>query len=154
MPIRKALHWLPIQQRFVFKRAILEYKFLHLNWPKCFSPYLNAHISQWEGVMLDLPQFVPSVYEMRLDLPYLSIILERGWNLSSSPKPTHLSTPLDRTFAAMQTVALIAISWLMLLDVAPAIKRYKSLIVYLDMMKLENWHVIIASEVFLHATVE
>ena len=43
-PLRKALHWLPIRHRCIFKTALLVYKYLHTNCPKYFSPFLNVPI--------------------------------------------------------------------------------------------------------------
>ena len=39
-PVRKALHWLPIKYRSIFKTAVLVYKFLHSGNPKYFDPFL------------------------------------------------------------------------------------------------------------------
>ena len=41
-PLRKALHWLPIRHRCIFKTALLVYKYLHTNCPKYFSPFLKV----------------------------------------------------------------------------------------------------------------
>ena len=39
-PVRKALHWLPIKYRSIFKTALLVYKFLHSGNPKYLEPFL------------------------------------------------------------------------------------------------------------------
>ena len=39
-PVRKALHWLPIKYRSIFKTAVLVYKFLHWGNPKYFESFL------------------------------------------------------------------------------------------------------------------
>ena len=39
-PGLKKLHWLPVEQRIIFKTATLIYKFLHTGFPRCFAPYL------------------------------------------------------------------------------------------------------------------
>ena len=39
-PVRKALHWLSINYRSIFKTAVLVYKFLHRRNPKYFEPFL------------------------------------------------------------------------------------------------------------------
>ena len=44
-PLRKALHWLPIRHRCIFKTALLVYKYLHTNSPKYFSPFLKVRQS-------------------------------------------------------------------------------------------------------------
>ena len=37
-PVRKALNWLPIKYRSIFKTAVLAYKFLHSGNPNTLSP--------------------------------------------------------------------------------------------------------------------
>ena len=68
-PLRKALHWLPIRHRCIFKTALLVYKYLHTNCPKYFSPFLkvrqcayNTRLSQSDGIILHVPQYQPSIY--------------------------------------------------------------------------------------------
>ena len=68
-PQRKALHWLPIRHRCIFKTALLVYKYLHTNCPKYFSPFLkvrqcayNTRLSQSDGIILHVPQYQPSIY--------------------------------------------------------------------------------------------
>ena len=63
-PVRKALHWLPIKYRYIFKTAVLVYKFLHSGNPKYFEAFLiprhsayNTHRSQSEGIFLEVPHF-------------------------------------------------------------------------------------------------
>ena len=62
-PLRKALHWLPIRHRCIFKTALLVYKYLHTNCPKYFSPFFkvrqcayNTRLSQSDGIILHVPQ--------------------------------------------------------------------------------------------------
>ena len=59
-PLRKALQWLPIRHRCIFKTALLVYKYLHTNCPKYFSPFrqcaYNARLSQSDGIILHVPQ--------------------------------------------------------------------------------------------------
>ena len=69
-PLRKALHWLPIRHRCIFKTALLVYKYLHTNCPKYFSPFLkvrqcakNTRLSQSHGIILHVPQYQPSIYK-------------------------------------------------------------------------------------------
>ena len=69
-PLRKALHWLPIRHRCIFKTALLVYKYLHTNCPKYFSPFLkvrqcayNTQLSQSDGIILHVPQYQPSIYK-------------------------------------------------------------------------------------------
>ena len=68
--LRKALHWLPIRHRCIFKTALLVYKYLHTNCPKYFSPFLkvrqcayNTRLSQSDGIILHVPQYQPSIYK-------------------------------------------------------------------------------------------
>ena len=63
-PVRKALHWLPIKYRSIFKTAELVYKFLNSGNPKYFEPFLiprhsayNTHRSQSDGMFLEVPHF-------------------------------------------------------------------------------------------------
>ena len=44
-PILKSLHWLPVQQRIIFKTLLLTYKFLTTGKPKYFAPYLSLYTS-------------------------------------------------------------------------------------------------------------
>ena len=69
-PLRKALHWLPIRHRCIFKTALLVYKYLHTNCPKYLSPFLkvrqcayNTRLSQSDGITLHVPQYQPSIYK-------------------------------------------------------------------------------------------
>lgn len=71
-PIRKALHWLPIQERSVFKTALLVYKYLQTGYPNYFHNYLkirqsahNTRLSQSDGVILELPQYTPSIHKSK-----------------------------------------------------------------------------------------
>ena len=69
-PVRKILHWLPIDHRSIFKTALLVYKFLNCGHPKYFAPFLkhrqrvyNTHKSQADGVFLYIPHFATSIYK-------------------------------------------------------------------------------------------
>ena len=69
-PLRKALHWLHIRHRCIFKTALLVYKYLHTNCPKYFSPFLkvrqcayNTRLSYSDGIILNVPQYQPSIYK-------------------------------------------------------------------------------------------
>ena len=68
-PVRKILHWLPIDHHSIFKTALLMYKFLHCGYPKYFAPVLkprqsvyNTRKSQAHGVFLEVPHFTTSIY--------------------------------------------------------------------------------------------
>ena len=68
-PVRKILHWLPIEQRSIFKTALLVYKFLNCGQPRYFAPFLkprqsvyNTRKSQADGVFLDIPHFATSLF--------------------------------------------------------------------------------------------
>ena len=67
-PVRKILHWLPIEQRSIFKTALLMYKFLNCGQPRYFAPFLkpkqsvyNTRKSQADGVFLEIPHFATSL---------------------------------------------------------------------------------------------
>ena len=67
-PVLKKLHWLPVEQRMVFKTATLVYKFLHTGFPRYFAPNLSSYsssystrLSQSGGIFLVIPKFYPSV---------------------------------------------------------------------------------------------
>ena len=62
-PVRKGLHWLPIKHHYVFKTALLVYKFLHSSYPKYFETFLKPRHrvyrirkSQSDGI--EVPHFV------------------------------------------------------------------------------------------------
>ena len=68
-PVLKKLHWLPVEQRIVFKTATLVYKYLHTGFPRYFAPYLSSYSSfystrhsQSGGNFLVIPKFYPSVH--------------------------------------------------------------------------------------------
>ena len=59
-PVRKALHWLPIKYRSIFKTAVVAYKFLRRGNPKYFEPFLiprysayNTCLNQTDGMFLE-----------------------------------------------------------------------------------------------------
>ena len=63
-PVRKVLHWLPVEQRSIFKTMTLVYKFLHAGVPKYFGPYIspqqsvyNTRRNQNQGSYLVVPKF-------------------------------------------------------------------------------------------------
>ena len=67
-PVLKKLHWLPVEQRRVFKTATLVYKYLHTGFPRYFAPYLSSYSSSYStrqsqsgGNFLVIPKFCPSV---------------------------------------------------------------------------------------------
>ena len=50
--------------------SLLVYKYLHTNCPKYFSPFLkvrqcayNTRLSQSDGIILNVPQYQPSIYK-------------------------------------------------------------------------------------------
>ena len=84
-PVRKALHWLPIKYRSIFKTAVLVYKFLHSGNPKYFEPFLiprhsayNTRRSQSDGIFLEVPHFA-SVFKSRKHFG-LSFAYDVIWN--------------------------------------------------------------------------
>ena len=69
-PVRKILHWLPVEHRYIFKTTLLVYKFLHCGYPKYFAPFrkprqsiYNTRESQADGVFLEVPHFTTSIYK-------------------------------------------------------------------------------------------
>ena len=69
-PVLKKLHWLPVEQRMVFKTATLVYKFLHIGFSRYFAPYLSSYTSSYStrrsqsgGNLLVIPKFYPSVHK-------------------------------------------------------------------------------------------
>ena len=69
-PVLKKLHWLPVEQRTVFKTATLVYKYLHTGFPRYFAPYLSSYSSSYStrrsqsgGSFLVIPKFCPSVHK-------------------------------------------------------------------------------------------
>ena len=69
-PVLKKLHWLPAEQRTVFKTATLVYKYLHTDFPRYFAPYLSSYSSSYSirrsqsgGNFLVIPKFLPSVHK-------------------------------------------------------------------------------------------
>ena len=66
------MHQLPIQACSVFKFALLVYKYLQTDYPNYFDNYLkirqsayNIRLSQSDGVILEIPQFAPSVHKSK-----------------------------------------------------------------------------------------
>ena len=71
------MHWLPIQERSVFKTALLVYKYLQTGYPNYFDSYLkirlsayNTRMSQSDGVILKIPQFALSVHKAKKDFSF------------------------------------------------------------------------------------
>ena len=63
-PVLKKLHWLPVEQRTLFKTATLVYKYFHTDFPRYFAPYLSSYsysystrCSQSSGNFLVIPKF-------------------------------------------------------------------------------------------------
>ena len=53
-PVRKTLHWLPIEHHSIFKIALLVYKFLHSGYPKYFVPFLKPRHSVYNTLKAKL----------------------------------------------------------------------------------------------------
>ena len=69
-PVLKKLHWLPVEQRTVFKTATLVCKFLHTGFHGYFAPYISTYSSSYStrrsqsgGNFLVIPKFYPSVHK-------------------------------------------------------------------------------------------
>ena len=69
-PVLKKLHWLPVEQRTVFKTATLVYKYLHTAFPRYFAPYISCYSCSYStrrnqsgGNFLVFPKFCPSVHK-------------------------------------------------------------------------------------------
>ena len=76
-PIRRALHWLPVEHRSIFKTATLVYKFIHTGSPQYFSPYLMLYKGTYQtrhatrkGDLLVVPKFHPSVHKSQKQFGY------------------------------------------------------------------------------------
>ena len=72
-PILKSLHWLPVQQRIIFKTLLLTYKFLTTGKPKYFAPYLSLYTSAVktrrsnpEKMFLNVPFYSSSVHKSKV----------------------------------------------------------------------------------------
>ena len=67
-PIRKTLHWLPIEHHSIFKATLQVYKFLNRGYPKYFAPFLIPRHSFITHVKAKLmvcplsPSFCPFQY--------------------------------------------------------------------------------------------
>ena len=77
-PVLKKLHWLPVEQRMLFKTATLVYKFLHTAFPMYFAPYLSSYTSSYstrcsqnDGSFLVIPKFYPFVHKSIKQLVWL-----------------------------------------------------------------------------------
>ena len=116
-PVRKILHWLPIEHHSIFKTALLVYKFLHCGYPKYFAPFLkprqsvyNTHKSQADGMFLALPlqyisllSILASVLLMTLQKFGMICLMMYVWPLLSthsegSSKPISLHTHIHPNF--------------------------------------------------------
>ena len=69
-PMLKKLHWLPTEQRMVFKTATLVYRFLHTGFSRYFATYFSSYTisyrtrrSQSGGNFLVIPKFDPSFHK-------------------------------------------------------------------------------------------
>ena len=69
-PVRKKLHWLPIESRAMFNMALLVYKFVHTGTPGYFTPFLKPRSSAYRAcnytansITLDIPQYIPSLHK-------------------------------------------------------------------------------------------
>ena len=124
-PVRKILHWLPIEQRSIFKTALLAYKFLNCGQPRYFAPFLkprqsvyNTRKSQADGVFLEIPHFATSLYKsskhfglsFAYDAPKIwdvvRPLLSTHSEGSSKPISSHKHTHPDFCFPSFLSVAL------------------------------------------------
>ena len=69
-PVLKKLHWIPVEQRIVFKTATLVYKYLHTGFPRYLAPYhsscsssYSTRRSQSGGNFLVILKFYSSVHK-------------------------------------------------------------------------------------------
>ena len=100
IPVRKILHWLPIEHPSVFKTGLLMYKFLHCGYPKYFAPVLkprqsvyNIHKIQADGVFLEVPHFTTSIYKSSNHFG-LSFAYDAPKIWNDLPDDVHLATSL------------------------------------------------------------
>ena len=99
-PVRKTLHWLPIEDCSIFKTALLVYKFLYSGYPKYCVPFLkprhsvyNTHKSQADGVFFEVPHFASLVYKSSKHFGLrLAYDASKIWN--DLPYNVHLATSL------------------------------------------------------------
>ena len=75
--VHNVLYWLPVEYRFIFKTAVLVYKFIHTGFPRYFSPYLQPYTStyntRWnssQGNPLAVPTFHCSAHKSICQCPY------------------------------------------------------------------------------------
>ena len=116
----KKLHWLPVEQRTVFKTATLVYKYLHTGFLRYFPLYLSSYSSSYStrrsqsgGNFLVISKFLPSVHKsvkqfcnlvLLLMLPLCGMLFlmrfvplppwppsESSLRPTCTPKHTHLS---------------------------------------------------------------
>ena len=71
-PVRKTLHWLPIEHCSIFKTALLVYKFLHSGYPKYFYLSLNLDVVFITHVKANL--MVCCLRSHTLSLQYISLL--------------------------------------------------------------------------------
>ena len=69
-PVRRTLHWLPIDHRSIFKTTLLVYKFLHRGYPIYFAPFLKSRHSVYNTNKAKL--MVCSLKSHTLPLQYIS----------------------------------------------------------------------------------
>ena len=67
------LHWLPIQQRIIFKILVVVYKYLTTGQPKYFAPYLslyksgvNTRCSNPQNIFLQVPNYCSSIHRSKI----------------------------------------------------------------------------------------
>ena len=72
-PILKSLHWLPVEERIIFKTLLLIYGYLNTGKPKYFAPYLSPYTSAVktrrsnpEKMFLKVPFYIPSVHKCKV----------------------------------------------------------------------------------------
>ena len=51
-PVLKKLHWIPVEQRTLFKTATLVYKYRHTGFPRYFAPYISSYSSPCHSKIL------------------------------------------------------------------------------------------------------
>ena len=117
-PLRKALHWLPIRHRCIFKTALLVYKYLHTNCPKYFSPFLkvrqcayNTRLSQSDGIILHVPQYQPSTNPQSSLVQALHMMLPKyGMNSRTMYDLPLLLLPSEKNLRHTYSAKLILLS--------------------------------------------
>ena len=80
--VLKKLHWLPVEQRTVFKTATLVYKFLQAGFARNFAPYRSSYSSSFStrhsqsgGNFLVIPNVYPIIHTSVKQFGYILLLM-------------------------------------------------------------------------------